>query len=168
MNTLKPVRIAKIVLVALIGFYALLAGYNNIADYGSNYEFVRHVLLMDTTFPGTALRGRAIASADLHRCAYALIIAIELICAAACLIGAFRLAARFAASAADFDRARGWAVAGLTIGFVLWFFGFMTVGAEWFLMWQSHQWNGQAAAFRVIVCIALVLLFVCQPTPEES
>jgi predicted small integral membrane protein len=56
----------------------------------------------------------------------------------------------------------------LTIGFVLYFFGFMTVGAEWFLMWQSHQWNGQQAAFRVIVCTALVLLFVCQPTPEES
>ena len=168
MKTLKPVRIAKIALVALIGLYALLVGYNNIVDYGSNFEFVRHVLLMDTTFPGNALRGRAIESADLHRSAYALIIAIELICGAACLIGAFRLAAKFAAPAADFDRARGWAVAGLTIGFVLYFFGFMTVGAEWFLMWQSHQWNGQQAAFRVIVCIALVLLFVCQPTPEES
>jgi len=168
MKTLKPVRIAKIALVALIGLYALLVGYNNIVDYGSNFEFVRHVLLMDTTFPGNALRGRAIESADLHRWAYALIIAIELIGGAACLIGAFRLAAKFAAPAADFDRARGWAVAGLTIGFVLYFFGFMTVGAEWFLMWQSHQWNGQQAAFRVIVCIALVLLFVCQPTPEES
>ena len=71
MKTLKPVRIAKIALVALIGLYALLVGYNNIVDYGSNFEFVRHVLLMDTTFPGNALRGRAIESANLHRCAYA-------------------------------------------------------------------------------------------------
>lgn len=165
---MKPVRLAKVSLVALIGLFALLVGYNNIADYGSNYEFVRHVLLMDTTFPGNALRGRAIESDTLHRIAYASIIAVELICGVTCLAGAFRLAARINAPAADFDRARGWAVTGLTIGFVLWFFGFMTVGAEWFLMWQSQQWNGQQAAFRVIVCIGLVLIFVCQPTPDES
>lgn len=165
---MKPVRLAKVALVAMIGFYALLIGYNNIVDYGSNYEFIRHVLLMDTTFPDNALRGRAIESPTLHHCAYALIIAIELICGIACLAGAFRLAARFTAPAADFDRARSWAVTGLTIGFVLWFFGFMLVGAEWFLMWQSHVWNGQDAAFRVVVCIGLVLLFVCQPTPDEG
>ena len=165
---MKPVRLAKVSLVALIGLFALLVGYNNIVDYGSNYEFVRHVLLMDTTFPGNALRDRAIASASLHRYAYALIIAVELICAVTCLAGALRLAARINAPAADFDRARGCAVTGLTIGFVLWFFGFMTVGAEWFLMWQSQQWNGQQAAFRVIVCIGLVLIFVCQPTPDEA
>ena len=165
---MKPVRVAKVSLVALIGLYALLVGYNNIVDYGSNYEFVRHVLLMDTTFPGNALRHRAIESESLHRIAYALIIAVELICAATCLAGAFRLAARINAPAADFDSARGWAVTGLTIGFALWFFGFMTVGAEWFLMWQSPQWNGQPAAFRVIVCIGLVLIFVCQPTPDEG
>ena len=53
---MKPVRLAKVSLVALIGLYALLVGYNNIVDYGSNYEFVRHLLLMDTTFPGSALR----------------------------------------------------------------------------------------------------------------
>ena len=165
---MKPVRLAKVSLVALIGLFALLVGYNNIADYGSNYEFVRHVLLMDTTFPGNALRDRAIESESLHRIAYALIIAVELICGVTCLAGAVKLAARINAPAADFDRARGWAVTGLTIGFVVWFFGFMTVGAEWFLMWQSQQWNGQPAAFRVIVCIGLVLIFVCQPTPDES
>ena len=60
-------RLAKVSLVALIGLYALLVGYNNIVDYRSNYEFVRHVLLMDTTFPGNALRGRAVESESLHR-----------------------------------------------------------------------------------------------------
>jgi hypothetical protein len=104
---MKPVRLAKVSLVALIGLFALLVGYNNIADYGSNYEFVRHVLLMDTTFPGNALRGRAIESESLHRIAYALIIAVELICGVTCLAGAVKLAARINAPAADFDRARG-------------------------------------------------------------
>lgn len=41
-------------------------------------------------------------------------------------------------------------MAGLTLGFTLWFAGFMIVGAEWFQMWQSTTWNGQQAAFRFI------------------
>ena len=64
---MKPVRLAKVSLVALINLCALLVGYNNIVDYGSNYEFVRHVLLMDTTFPGSALRDRAIDHANTLR-----------------------------------------------------------------------------------------------------
>ncbi|SDY58163.1 Predicted small integral membrane protein [Pseudomonas salomonii] len=46
---------------------------------------------------------------------------------------------------ADFNRAKAGATASLTLGFVVWFFGFMVVGGEWFLMWQSHQCNGQSA-----------------------
>ena len=34
----------------------------NLVDYGSNHEFVKHVLSMDTTFPGNKLMGRAITN----------------------------------------------------------------------------------------------------------
>jgi predicted small integral membrane protein len=71
------IRLAKIAVVAALAAYALLVGYNNIVDYGSNYEFVRHVLSMDTTFPGNALMGRAITDETVWRSAYALIIATE-------------------------------------------------------------------------------------------
>jgi len=30
-----------------------------------------------------------------------------------------------------------------------WYFAFLTVGGEWFLMWQSRTWNGQEAALRM-------------------
>ena len=44
-----PLRVSKAVLVLAIAlFYAILA-LNNITDYGSNYEFVCHVLMMDST-----------------------------------------------------------------------------------------------------------------------
>ena len=45
-------RLAKIVLLAAVGFYYTLVVFNNLTDYGSNYQFVHHVLLMDTTFHG--------------------------------------------------------------------------------------------------------------------
>jgi predicted small integral membrane protein len=46
------IRIAKITMIAALAAYALIVAYNNIVDYGSNYEFVSHVLSMDTTFEG--------------------------------------------------------------------------------------------------------------------
>jgi predicted small integral membrane protein len=46
--------------------------YDNIVDYGSNYQFVQHVLSMDTTFPDNALKGRAITDPRLWQAAYAL------------------------------------------------------------------------------------------------
>ena len=58
------------------------------------------------------------------------------------------------------------AVAGLVLGMALWFFGFLTAGGEWFQMWQSKTWNGQEAAFRFIVTIGLVLIFLVQHDEE--
>ncbi len=52
------------------------------------------------------------------------------------------------ASGADFERAKRFAVAGVTLAFLIWFLGFMVVGGEWFAMWQSTTWNGQQSAFR--------------------
>jgi predicted small integral membrane protein len=51
------IRLAKISMITAIAVYALIVAYDNIVDYASNYEFVRHVLSMDTTFPGNLLEG---------------------------------------------------------------------------------------------------------------
>ena len=55
-------RLLKVAMVASTALFALLVAFNNLVDYGSNYEFVRHTLSMDTSFPGNALMGRAITS----------------------------------------------------------------------------------------------------------
>jgi predicted small integral membrane protein len=159
-------RYCKIVLVTLIGLFSLLVGADNIIDYGTNYAFVQHVMSMDTVFPNSTLTWRAITSPALHQVAYALIIAAELLTGALCLFGAWRVWEARAGTALEFNAAKGIAVAGLTAGFALWFFGFMTVGGEWFQMWQSATWNGQEAAFRFIGCIGLVLLFLAQKDEE--
>jgi predicted small integral membrane protein len=51
------------------------------------------------------------------------------------------------------------------LGFLLWFFGFIVIGGEWFCMWQSEQWNGIGAAFRFVVIIMFTLLFTALPEP---
>lgn len=160
------VRLAKIVMVAALAAFAFMVAYNNIVDYGSNYEFVRHVLSMDTTFPGNALMDRAITDARIWKLAYGVIIAAEGLICLLLAIGALMLLLRLRAPAEAFNRAKLWAVAGLSAGFVLWVFGFLVVAGEYFVMWQSHEWNGQEAAFRFTMMILGVLIFVSLPDGE--
>ena len=160
------VRIAKILLVGALASYAFIVAYNNIVDYGSNYQFVRHVLSMDTTFPDNALIHRAITNERVWSKVYALIIAWEWLTSALLAIGALALLVRLRAPAAIFNRAKTWAVAGLLAGFGLWFFGFLVVAGEYFAMWQSQTWNGQEAAFRLTMVIIGVLIFVGLPESD--
>ena len=51
---------------------------------------------------------------------------------------------------------------GLTLGFLTWQVGFMSIGGEWFGMWMSKQWNGVPDAFRFFVTIILVLIYLVQ------
>jgi predicted small integral membrane protein len=70
-------RIVKIVMVGSLALFAGLVTFDNLTDYQTNYAFVRHVLSMDATPPGSALMYRSISSSSLWEAAYALIIAGE-------------------------------------------------------------------------------------------
>ena len=155
-------RYAKIVMCLALGLFCLLVAFDNITDYATNYLFVRHVLSMDTTFPGNALMYRSITNPVLWHLAYALIIAAEGATGVLFVAGAVALWRVRLAPAAMFNDAKGYAIAGATLAFLVWFFGFMVVAGEWFAMWQSQTWNGQEAAFRFYVAVLAVLLFVNQ------
>ena len=45
-------RTAKILLVLAVALYYTIVVFSNVTDYGSNYEFLRHVMMMDSTLPG--------------------------------------------------------------------------------------------------------------------
>src|SRR5690348_9062779 len=156
-------RLAKAVIVAALAAFALMVAYNNVFDYDSNYQFVRHVLSMDTIFPDSVLRSRAIDRETMWRVAYASIIATEALIGFLLALGAVMLLGRLRASAKLFNDAKLSAVAGLTLGFALWFFGFMVIGGEYFAMWQSNMWNGVEGAFRFVTMILGVLIFVSLP-----
>lgn len=153
-------RLVKIALVAAVALYLGIVALNNVIDYGSNFAFVQHVLAMDTTFPGNTLVWRAITAPAIHHAFYAGIILWETASTILIALGAFRLWQKRAASAAEFNAAKTFAVGALAFNMLLWFSAFLTIGGEWFVMWQSHVWNGQEAAFRMFACIGIVLLFL--------
>ena len=72
-----------------------------------------------------------------------------------------------AGSAEAFSRAKNLAIFALTLGLLQWSIAFLSVGGEWFLMWQSKSWNGQDAAFRMFAVIGVVLLFVSLKDEDE-
>ena len=159
-------RMAKTLLVvAVAGFYSFVV-FNNLTDYGSNFQFIRHVLMMDSTFPGNHGMWRALNGPAVHTAFYLSIIAWETLTMVLCWWGGLRLAKNVRATAAEFHRAKGVAVAALTLSLLMWLVAFLSVGGEWFLMWQSKTWNGQDPAFRMFTVIGIVLLLLVQPDTE--
>jgi len=153
-------RVAKTSLVFAIALFYTLVVFNNITDYNSNFQFVRHVLMMDSTFPNNAGMWRAINSPAIHTLFYVTVIAWEAVTTILCWWGGVRMARHLRATAIEFQQTKNVAIAGLTAGMLLWLVAFLTVGAEWFLMWQSATWNGQEAAGRGFVVVGIVLIFV--------
>jgi len=162
------IRYSKIALVAASCAYLLLVVLNNLTDYGSNFRFVEAVLTMGTTFQGNSGMWRAIESPWMHHLFYWTVIAWE---AVACLLlglGCFKLWQFRSESAASFNQSKDLAIAGLTLALLLWFLAFLTVGGEWFLMWQSKIYNGQAAAHRMFAVMGICLLFLAFKDEEAS
>jgi predicted small integral membrane protein len=71
-------RLAKTLLLAGVALFYTLVVFNNLTDFNSNYQFVRHVLSMDTTFPGNQRPLARAASPAWHSAFYIGIIAWEI------------------------------------------------------------------------------------------
>jgi predicted small integral membrane protein len=170
MGKSRSIRASKIVLISGIGCMALAAAFNNVIDYQSNFLFVQHVMTMDTVYPTNVLKYRAIDEPLAHSAVYTIIIILEFATAALTLFGAVQMLRHINSDTDTFNSHKMAAVLGLSCGFVLWFFGFIVIGGEWFCMWQSPHWNGQEAAFRYVACIVLVLIYTAQSDkiPERS
>lgn len=161
-------RLAKLVLLSGVALFYTLVVFNNTTDFDSNYQFVRHVLMMDSTFPGNRGMWRALDAPFWHLSFYFSIIAWEIVTTILCWWGAFALLKALRKPAADFNAAKRIPVIALTLSMSMWLVAFLSVGAEWFLMWQSHTWNGQEAAFRMFVVVGVVLLIMLQVDKEEQ
>ena len=161
-------RSAKLLLLAGIAFYYTLVVFNNLTDFGSNYEFIRHVLTMDTTIPGNHGMWRALRSPGVHLAFYWMIIAWELVTMMLAWWGVVGLSRALRQPANVFNAGKRVAVIALTASLLMWLVAFLDVGGEWFLMWQSHIWNGQEEAFRMFVIVGMVLLLLLQPDTDTQ
>ncbi|WP_432080948.1 DUF2165 domain-containing protein [Streptomyces sp. WAC 04229] len=154
----RPLGLAATVLTGVLALYIALVAFGNITDFGTNRDFVRHVLAMDTTFKDDDLMWRAITSKGLQDAAYVAIIVWETV-AALVLIGATWLWIR-----RDQASARRLTTYGTLMLMLLFGAGFIGIGGEWFAMWQSADWNGLDAATRIFLISGVVLIVAHLPS----
>lgn len=157
---IRPLNLAAALLTATVTLYITLVALGNITDFGTNQQFVRHVLAMDTTFKDDHLMWRAITNKGLQDAAYVAIIVWETFAAVVLIAGTWFWIRR------DHGRARRVSTYGLLMIMLLFGAGFMAIGGEWFAMWQSKAWNGLDAATRVLVLTGISLVVV--QLPEQS
>ena len=100
------IRLSKIVMAGGLAFWAFLVTLGNVTDYGSNWAFVQHVMSMDTVFPDSALKWRAITDPAIQTAAYGAIIIVEGLTCLAFLAAAVRMAVKLRAPKAEFQRAK--------------------------------------------------------------
>jgi len=158
MKNKEVIRFSKLVLLLTTAIYFTLVVFGNLTDYSSNYYFVEHVLSMDTTFEGNNLMYRAITNPLIHNIFYWIIIIIESLAALFCWKGSYLLYNNLKGN--GFNEAKTNGLIGLLIGLFLWFFVFITIGGEWFVMWQSDVWNGQDSAFRMFTIMGIIYLIM--------
>ena len=151
-------RLIKILFSCAIGLYISLVCFNNIFDYNSNFSFVSMVAKMGDTFSKERNGWRSINSISWHHVLFIFIIIWELLIAFFTWLGSFRMIGKLRATAIEFKLAKKYTSLGLTLGVLLWFIVFITIGGEWFLMWQSKNWNAQSPAFFLTCCFLLFLI----------
>ncbi|WP_418961561.1 DUF2165 domain-containing protein [Streptomyces tritici] len=153
--------VAASALTATVALYMTLVAFGNITDFGTNQQFVQHVLSMDTTFKDPDLMWRAIESPALQNAAYVAIIVWETLAAVVLLAATWFWITGLRRDA--YDRARAASTVGLVMVLLLFGLGFLAIGGEWFAMWQSSDWNGLDAAARNVALAAFTLLVVHLP-----
>ena len=155
-------------LTLTLGLYFMLVAFGNVTDYGTNFQFVKHVLSMDSVPTDSHVAWRAIKSETLYHLTYVVIIAWEAVAGLLCVWGGMRMATHL--KSRDFYQAKTYAIAGLWMGMLLWSLAFITIGGEWFMMWESATWSGELAALRMFTLNSIALLFlqVVNVTTEDS
>src|SRR6202008_1104815 len=102
-------------------------------DFNSNYQLVRHVLMMDTTFPGNQGMWRGLTSTAARSSFFIAIIVWEIVTAILLWLGCVALLRAIRRPAMNFEAAKRIPVIALTLSLLMWLVAFLSVRGGWFL-----------------------------------
>ncbi len=154
-------RWLKIMMVTSMGLFFSLTAYDNIVDHSFNLNAVQHVLSMDTISKSSTLMNRSISDISTQKMAYGFIIATETLAALFSWLGAILLFWH-RRNPVQFAQKKQIANMGLGLGLLLYLLGFLVIAGEWFVMWQSTQWNAEQTASYLSIIILASLIFLNQ------
>ncbi|CAM3156065.1 DUF2165 family protein [Moritella viscosa] len=168
MNLALVHRITKIILSISISLFFLFVGIDNLLNFNANYQFVQHVLAMNSMqlwFDASTLEYRTVTNPTIQLISYTIIIFAELLAGIFGLIGSIIMVKNI--NKADFSQGQACFLFGGSVAIALWYLGFAVIDGEWFSMW-ANQWNGQMKAYTFATSILVSMIYVLIPTPEEK
>ncbi len=155
------IRLLKIVFVMSVSLLCLFYAAQNVANLDACYQAFAYVMgaadhqvYPDSFFP-------AIQSPAVTWLVLVLVVSLEFAAGLLAAKGAWDLWRARKAPAADFNRAKTYALVGCGLGVVVWL-GFFTVfGGALFQMWQTEIGGGSLeGAFQLFVACGLIFLIV--------
>jgi len=154
-------RIMKTLLVLSVALWGILGAYGNLADWNGTIGAVKAATSM-VTFEGGADKWQATSNPVIVITGALFIVLSKVIAGLLCLVGARRMWAARASGAADFAKAKIYALTGCAVAVFMLFTGFIVIAEGWFELWQSDAMRGPvlASAFRYAGMITLIAIFV--------
>lgn len=161
-STWRVARAATSAFVLMVASYYLVVAFDNITNptnpNGSNWPFVQGVLSGDGVPADSGFEWRFIDATWFQAVSYIGIITMEAVTGVVLLVAGV-LGLRRVRSPRRWAAAQRWTYVGGLAGLAVFFFGFMVVGGNWFIMYLNSKWNGLAPAFQnSMITLAMLLL----------
>tara|TARA_R110002110_G_scaffold383245_4_gene594643 strand:- start:4558 stop:5061 length:504 start_codon:yes stop_codon:yes gene_type:complete len=158
----QSLRLVKIALLISCAIFMTLIAVTNIFIYDVNFEYIKHVMSMDTTFQHPKYLSRAIVSPFWHHACYIFTIFCESLASLFCWIGVFQTLKYFFSDIDTFEKSKQWGILGLSFSVLIYVFLFFVIGNEWFASWQSKTWNAKQAVLPILVVLGICLIYFKQ------
>jgi predicted small integral membrane protein len=159
----RMARVVASLFVLMVAAYYSVVAFDNITNpvnpNGSNWPFVQGVLSGDGVPADSGFQWRFIDATWFQAFGYILVITGETLTAILLLIAGF-LGLRNSRSCPRWGHAQKWTYVGGLTGLGVFFFGFMTVGGNWFIMYLNSKWNGLEPAFQNSVMTVSMMILV--------
>ena len=159
----RMARVAASLVVLMVASYYFVVAFDNITNpvnpNASNWPFVRGVISGDGVPADSGFGWRFIDATWFQALCYVGVVAAECITCTLLIIASVK-GLRASSTAALWGHAQKWSIAGGIVGLALFFFGFMVVGGNWFIMYLNSKWNALEPAFWSAVMTMFMVLLV--------
>lgn len=159
----RMARVTTSIFVLMVAAYYLMVAFDNITNptnpNASNWPFVQGVLSGDGVPADSGFEWRFIDATWFQALSYVGVMVGETLAGVTLLLGGI-LGLRRSGSCPRWGNTQKWTYVGGTIGLAVFFFGFMVVGGNWFIMYLNSKWNGLEPAFQNSTMTGIMLILV--------
>jgi predicted small integral membrane protein len=142
LTTAYLIRRSKILVVLMAALFGITTLTNNITDYAAYTDYIGKILSMTNTEGNESRRYRAITSSFFHHRFYWAIITLETMFTIGLLVGIYQLSRKRNTSGSEFNEAKKFAIAGLTLALFTYQIFYSVILNEWFDMDFTSRPNG--------------------------